>query len=352
MTWVGFRRASFVEAPAERLAAMRILVGLFAACYLLARAPALAFFGNASASSFHPVGPVTVLSSPLPAPWALVLWLVALSSSVAVTLGYRHRVTGPLFGLSLCWVLAYRNSWGMVFHTENLLVLHALVVGVCRAADAWSLDLRRARSAACGIESPAATLGVHLSADNAAKVVREPSLRYGWPLFALQWVVVLSYVAAGVAKLRASGWDWTLGAELQSHIAFDALRKLELGSAHSPLGAALVRQSWVFAPLAWLTMALELGAPLALLGGWFARVWCAAAWSFHLGVLALMAIVFPYPLLGVAYAPFFRLEELGQRSSQWLESRPAWQRVGKRFRDGRRSRSERGEAVSETSPTQ
>ena len=37
-------------------------------------------------------------------------------------------------------------------------------------------------------------------------------------------------------------------------------------------------------------------------------MWAVAAWGFHLGVVALMAIAFPYPLLGLAYAPLFRIE--------------------------------------------
>jgi hypothetical protein len=33
-------------------------------------------------------------------------------------------------------------------------------------------------------------------------------------------------------------------------------------------------------------------------------------WGFHVGVLALMAILFPYPVTFIAFAPFFRTERL------------------------------------------
>ena len=46
-----------------------------------------------------------------------------------------------------------------------------------------------------------------------------------------------------------------------------------------------------------------------------ARGWVLAAWAFHLGVVALMAIAFPYPLSGIAYASFLPVERL-------LSSRP------------------------------
>jgi len=58
---------------------------------------------------------------------------------------------------------------------------------------------------------------------------------------------------------------------------------------------------------------VELGAWVALLGGRWRNVWVVGAWLFHLGVLAVMAIVFPYQLSGVAFAPFFRLEGLAHR---------------------------------------
>jgi hypothetical protein len=35
-----------------------------------------------------------------------------------------------------------------------------------------------------------------------------------------------------------------------------------------------------------------------------------AAWSFHVGVAALMAITFPYPLVGIAFAPLLPVERL------------------------------------------
>jgi hypothetical protein len=36
---------------------------------------------------------------------------------------------------------------------------------------------------------------------------------------------------------------------------------------------------------------------------------------FHVGILALMAIMFPYPLSGVAFASFFPIEQLADRDA-------------------------------------
>jgi hypothetical protein len=41
--------------------------------------------------------------------------------------------------------------------------------------------------------------------------------------------------------------------------------------------------------------------------------------GFHIGIVALMAIVFPYPLCGLAFASFYRCEKLMERlaRSKW-----------------------------------
>jgi hypothetical protein len=121
-------------------------------------------------------------------------------------------------------------------------------------------------------------------------------------------VTVASYLVAGVAKLEHTGLSWAAGGALREQIAFDAIRKIELGSTYSPFGPWLLPQGWLFAPLSTFSLATELLAPLALLGTRAAAIWCACAWSFHAGVLVLMAIAFPYPLSGCAFLAFFPLE--------------------------------------------
>ena len=55
---------------------------------------------------------------------------------------------------------------------------------------------------------------------------------------------------------------------------------------------------------------IELGAPLALLGGRIARMWAWRAWGFHVGVVLVMNIWFPYPLVGIAFLPLFAAERV------------------------------------------
>ncbi|MEM9875657.1 MAG: hypothetical protein AAF928_12230, partial [Myxococcota bacterium] len=131
----------FGPAPPQRLAGARILIGGFAFGYVVARLPHLAQFSRFDPESFRPVGPVgLLLSAPLPtsATWALAVITAALGA--AFTLGWRYRLCGPAFAAALLWVTSYASSWGMIFHTENLMVLQVIALSFGRAADAWSLD--------------------------------------------------------------------------------------------------------------------------------------------------------------------------------------------------------------------
>lgn len=299
-TTTGLTRFYAPLGPA-RLATLRVLTGAFAVIYFVVRAPVMASFQSFRPSQFEPVGLARILESPLPTVWVLALYLAAISVGVAFTLGAFYRLSGPAFALLALWVTSYRNSWGMIFHTDNLLVVHLCVLALSDAAAALSIDAR-------GRSEP------------------PPDGRFGWPVWLVSAVTVVAYLLAGIAKLKATGIEWIHGDTLRNYIAFDAVRKAQVGSIHSPFGAWLVQYAWPFPLIGTLTLVLELGGPLALLHARAARIWVYGVYGFHLGVLATMAIAFPYPLSGVAFLSFFDCEQLWRwrglrRIRRWLESR-------------------------------
>jgi hypothetical protein len=296
-------RHVMAPAPAERLGALRVLVGGFAMVYFVARLPHLISYAHFDAAHFKPVGVVGLaLSRPLPG-WAVIaLACAAAALSIVFFLGWRTRVVGPLFAALCLWTLSYRNSFGMIFHTENLLVIQVMILGLSRSGDAWSLDARRAPPAwATRPEGHSA---------------------YGWPIKLMCWVLVIAYVLAGVAKLKNTGLGWMYGDDMRNHVALDNARKLLLGDIHSPLAAPLMHWKYMWQVLATLTVIAELGAPVALLSVRAAAVWVLVVMSFHWGVLLLMMIVFPYQMTGVAFACFFPVERLLDRvHGRWQRRR-------------------------------
>lgn len=257
----------------QRSVILRVLVGAFGVAYLLVRFRYFADLSRHDASELAPVGVASLLSSPLPAAATWTLAAVALLSGVAFTRGLVPRASGVVFFLSLLWVTTYRSSFGKVLHSENLLVWHVLVLAI----------------------------GQHLRDDR-------------WIVRTMSVVTTLTYFVAGVSKLRGGGLAWLDGRALGEWLAFDALRKIELGSLHSPIAAWLASSPLLLAALAWFTLAVELGAPLALLSPRIARAWACLAWAFHAGVLVSMAIGFFYPLTGVAFASLLPLERSARLS--------------------------------------
>lgn len=288
----------YPPAPASRLAYVRALVGLFACIYVVVRAPSFASVVRFPAHEFDPVGPIALLAEPLTPTMVYALVGATVLLALPFAIGMKYRLLAPVFAFLLLVVTSYRSSWGMKFHTDNLLTLHVLILAFAPAADTFAWDARRRGGEVRPVEHG----------------------RYGWALRVMSVVTVLTYVIAGIAKLRNSGWDWADGEVLRLQIAYDNLRKIELGSVHAPLGAVSVGVPWIFPPLAWATLLLEIGAPIALLHRRLAAFWALGAWAFHLGVVALMMIGFPYPLSGIAYASFFRVERARtwKPLSRWL----------------------------------
>ena len=292
-------------APPARLAAFRLLTGVFVVGYLLLRLPVFAELARRPPTTFEAVGVLAPLGDPLPSIVVDALIGVSLLSGVAYTVGWRFRATGPIFAASLLVLTTYRGSWGQLLHFENLIVLHVVIVGLAPAADAWSVDARR-RSRLGGTPRR-----------------RDPTA-YGWPLALASLTLVLTYLIAGVAKLRYGGPEWVVGDTLRNHVAYSAGRLELLGGNPSPLASRVVGHAWAFVPLAAGAVAVECAAPIALFGGRLRTAWVVAAWTMHAGILALMLVGFPYPLFLVAFAPLFRLERLGDlgRLRQW-RSAPA-----------------------------
>lgn len=289
------RRATLLGGPLvtngdRRLAALRIVICGYVTVWTSVRAPHLLDTIDLDSRRLDPVGPLAWIDQPVPAALVVAAVIVTPVLGVAATLGWRYRATAPLLALTFLFLTTYRNSWGQIFHTENLASLHLIVLALAPADRHWALRRRE--------PAPSAADG-------------------RWAVEAMAVMTVCTYFVAGVAKLRVGGWAWIDGDVLLHQVSFDNARKDLLGDTSSPFASILAEQPWMTGPAVWGSMVIELGAPLALLGDRIARWWCGAAWLFHVAILALMAILFPYHLLGIALAPLLPVERLADRAARW-----------------------------------
>lgn len=255
------------EVPVERLSALRIIIGAYSTIVLLIQSGSFLRLDELPDHSFAPLGLWSGCAQPLPFFLLCSLCAATITLSLLFVSGRWAKVVAPAYAICLLAQLSYRSSWGMIFHTENLLVLH---IGLL------------------------------------ALVPYLPSRQFGVLLCNLQLTTVATYVIAGWAKLENTGWDWAAGDALRQQLAYDTLRKTSVGATYSPLAPWLLAHSCGFGPASAVALATELLAPLALLGSRVARVWCCCAWLFHFGVLLSMAILFAYPLSGCAFLCFLR----------------------------------------------
>lgn len=284
----------FESAPAERPALLRILVGAYALWYLVPEYDDMLKVARSDPRLFAPVG--VVFGGPVDPD--LFAWLLraTLLTGVAFTAGLGHRLVAPLFAGLLLWLLCYRNSWSMIYHSDNLLVLHVIVLALARSADALSLDrfLRRLRRK-----------------DGGVPVLPGAAWRYGWPVRLMCALTVSSYFVTAVAKLSGPlGLSWVSGNALRSQMAVDAIRKELLGGQPNLVSYTLYDWLPLFTVLGIGSMVVEFCAPLALLNRRLGRIWAINALMMHWGILLVMRITFLYQLSGVIFAPFFRVERI------------------------------------------
>lgn len=198
--------------------------------------------------------------------WLQRIWKVSLLLG-AVGLWTRPSLAVAA-GLGL-YLPAIGNSFGKIGHGEAIVVLILIVLAASRCGDAISLDARLRRGAA-----PA------------------PSGHYRWPVRSVWMLISLMLFSAGYSKLYNSGLEWldpeNLGTMMIVHQYFYG------GRAWTSWGPTLAQLPWLTGTLAFGTIVLETGMPLAMLHARLRALWVPGA--------LLMLLAFP-ALLG----PFFGL---------------------------------------------
>ena len=282
----------FTPAPAKRLGMLRICLGAFITLWMWSELSDFLKVPRTDLRLFAPVG--VVLHGPVAADLVTLVVYATTALAVVFTFGLWHRVTGPLFAGLFLWLLCYRQSWSMIYHSDDVVVLHAIVLGFARSADALSLDayFRKRRS-------PGASFSEAVS------------WQYNWPVKLMCSLVVCSYFLAAVAKIAGPmGFAWMTGENLRAQMAVDGIRKELLGKDPNPFSYAIYDKVLLFTVLSAGSLVTEFFAPLALFNRRFGWLWCINAFLMHWGILAVMHITFHYQLTGMMYLAFFPVERI------------------------------------------
>ena len=174
-----------------------------------------------------------------------VIWKGALLLS---TVGLRTRPAVWVSFLLGFYLLGLPHNFGKTHHTDALIVIILGILALARSGDSWSIDQffqRRRSSTAPG------------------RIVA--SGEYAWPIRAAQVALCLVFFAAGFTKLSRSGLAWVFSDNLATAIIKQNYHLSDV----TPLtewGLDLAASPWMSRGLAAVTLILELGYPLALIG--------------------------------------------------------------------------------------
>ena len=207
-----------VSAPAERLAVLRILAGTFAVAYLLVRLPGLPGPGRRTGALLPPRR------------FALAPRRSVVGDDRAGPRARRVRARHGVHRIPASGSAGLGRpspSRSPALHLPQLVGAAAALRESDGPAGAdRGLRAERGRARALGAcRGHTTTVGpIHAA--------------YGGPVRLAAGVTVLTYVLAGVAKLRLGGLGWMVGDTLRNHVAYSAARLDLLGGTPSPLGKA------------------------------------------------------------------------------------------------------------------
>lgn len=280
----------FQPLPASGLALLRIATGCLSLWYVVSRYEALRKLPFNNLTMYEPVGLMQLLGTqPFSATVFDVLLWATIGFNILYILGWKFRYTGPLFAILLLLFFCYRNSWSMIYHNYNLLVLHIFIIGFAASADSFSVDAK-------------------LNRTNAIKSVSH--WRYGWPVKLICFVTVITYFISGISKLTGNlDWDWISGEAMRSQVAVDSLRKNVMGEGSSLLFNSLYGYTWFFFSVGLTTIIVELGAPFILFNKRLVRLWVFLAFLMHWGIFFIMGIRFYHHMTGIVFLPFLEPEK-------------------------------------------
>jgi hypothetical protein len=223
--------------------------------------------------------------------WQLqALAIVTMAACACAIVGFRTRVSAAIAGLG-CYAFASFNG----LHLQTLALIDAWAILIL-----WSI---------CGGGGAAFSVDARLAGTKGTPP-REPRLLPGLILYQ----VLLGVFFSGVEKLLA-GWPWTN--EMGVILSYPRGFIVRDWVAASPwLHGSLVTHT-----LSWLTLAVELGTPIALLSKRTRLVALAAFEAFFLGIITMLEVP-PLFYCVFAFGALLALDDDEvERATTWLRRR-------------------------------
>ena len=196
--------------------------------------------------------------------------LVLMAALALCCLGLCFRWASIAAFFLALFVYGIPHCFGKVGHSQTLTIFALGIFAMSHAGRVWSLDAwiarRRGRPPAPPVSS-----------------------EYQWPVRLMQVLMATVFLAAGIAKLRLTGPAWAYSDQLQNIL----LGAFYIGKRPpTNLGLWIAQYPLLCKVLATLTLAVELGAPLALWSRRWRWLIIPGLLGMQLGIYFAMGITF------------------------------------------------------------
>lgn len=207
-------------------------------------------WGTVSHVFWNPVWLISVLHISAPSAQLLdVIQIVWRASLLFSSIGLFTRVSTALSSALAIYLFGIAASFGRIHHMEHVVVFSFLIMAFSRCGDAWSIDALIRKWRANRSHRPVDPV--------------EMSGEYTWPVRMIWVVITLIYFAAGIAKVRHSGFAW-ITSDTMSHILIWHSYHAASADPLTHWGLMLSRSAVASRMLAACGMGFELAMPLVL----------------------------------------------------------------------------------------
>lgn len=215
--------------------------------------------------------------------WEVMGWLVTAFeiSVILAALGLLTRLsTLTAFVLGL-YVVGLQFNYGYLHWAHAIVPIVIGILALAPCGDGLSLDALIRRVVTGG--------------------VTEAGGQYRWPIQLVRLVFVTVFLAAGLAKLRQSGFEWVLSDTLRNYFLENQyVFRSEGAAAWSHLLADwLIVRPGLCRALAVVVVVVELSAPAALFSRWARRRLIPLLFLFQMGNALLLYQDFFFAYLGI-----------------------------------------------------
>ena len=245
---------------------------------------------------WNPIFLFDILPLPDPSPEVLgVLGYIWIVSIFFCSIGFLTRISTVVAFFIGLYLFGFINSFAKTSHVETLMLLIFAIMAISKCGDGFSADnlWRKYRSR---------------NSDTSSHV----SIEYSWPINLIKVMFVFVFCAAGLSKLRNSGFNWFTSDFLSSLL----INKGFTGDRTEPviewLPFWLGNKPLLSKFLAGFALFLEIFAPLALFNRYLGVVIIPSLFLLVAGFWVVMGIPFPQLLASfVFWIPWDRFIKSG-----------------------------------------